>query len=39
MVARRRRQPGGADIDVTIGDFATATVGRGFALVYMLRNT
>jgi SAM-dependent methyltransferase len=39
MVAELRAQPGGADIDVTIGDFATATAGGPFALVYLLRNT
>jgi SAM-dependent methyltransferase len=39
MAARLRTQPGGGDIDVTIGDFATATAGGPFALVYLLRNT
>src|SRR5258705_3050533 len=39
MVAELRAQPGDADIDVTIGDFATATAGGPFALVYLLRNT
>lgn len=40
MVARLRRQPGGCDIGVTIGDFATTTTAGGrFALVYLLRNT
>ena len=39
MVAQLRAQPGGADIGTTIGDFATATAGGPFALVYLLRNT
>jgi hypothetical protein len=39
MVARLREQPGGSDIDVTIGDFASATAGAQFRLVYLLRNT
>jgi SAM-dependent methyltransferase len=39
MVAQLRAHPGGSDVGVTIGDFATATVGGSFALVYLLRNT
>jgi SAM-dependent methyltransferase len=39
MAAELRAQPGGADIDVTIGDFATATAGGSYALVYLVRNT
>ena len=39
MVARLRAQDGGADIDVIVGDFATATAGAPVALVYLLRNT
>jgi hypothetical protein len=40
MVARLHAQPGGSEIGVTIGDFATTTVGGGpFAVVYLLRNT
>jgi SAM-dependent methyltransferase len=39
MVARLRAQQGGADIDVTLGDFANASVGAAFTLVYLLRNT
>jgi SAM-dependent methyltransferase len=39
MVAQLRTQPGGQHITVTIGDFATTTVGGPFALVYLLRNT
>src|SRR6187551_595548 len=30
---------GGSAIDVTIGDLASAAVGRTFRLVYLLRNT
>jgi SAM-dependent methyltransferase len=39
MVARLREQPDSAAVDVTLGDFATVTVGGSFALVYLLRNT
>jgi len=39
MVRRLRARPGGADLAVTIGDFATTSVGGGFSLVYLLRNT
>jgi len=42
MVAELRAQPGGSDLGVTVGDFATATAaaaGGPFALVYLLRNT
>jgi len=39
MVAELRRQPGGRDIDVTIGDFATTRVAGAFRLAYLLRNT
>jgi len=39
MVARLRAQPGGRDIAVTLGDFATVTVDGPFALVYLVRNT
>jgi SAM-dependent methyltransferase len=39
MVAALRTKPGGHDIDVTIGDFATATVDNAFRLVYLVRNT
>jgi SAM-dependent methyltransferase len=41
MVAQLRAKPGGEDIEVAIGDFATATVGpRGeFALAYLVFNT
>ena len=34
-----RAQAGGGNIGVTVGDFATATAGGRFTLVYLLRNT
>jgi SAM-dependent methyltransferase len=39
MVARLRAKPGGAEIGVTIGDFATASVGERFSAVYLVFNT
>lgn len=39
MVARLRAKPGGDDIRVTIGDFATTTVGGTFSLAYLVFNT
>ena len=39
MVARLRAKPGGADITVTIGDFATTTVDGTFSVVYLVFNT
>ena len=39
MVAELRAQPGGSGIGLTVGDFATATAGGPYALVYLLRNT
>jgi SAM-dependent methyltransferase len=39
MIAQLRVKPGGNDIDVTIGDFATARVGRSFTVVYLVFNT
>ena len=39
MVAQLETKPGAADIGVTIGDFATATVDETFTLVYLVRNT
>jgi SAM-dependent methyltransferase len=39
MVAQLRTKPGGADIDVTIGDFATTKATGTFRLAYLLRNT
>ncbi|MGZ4138079.1 MAG: class I SAM-dependent methyltransferase [Actinomycetota bacterium] len=39
MVARLRAKPGGEDIGVTIGDFATTTVDGSFSLAYLVFNT
>jgi SAM-dependent methyltransferase len=39
MVARLRAKPGGGQIGVTIGDFATARAGGTFALAYLVFNT
>lgn len=39
MVARLRTKPGGEDIGVTIGDFATARVDGGFSVAYLVFNT
>jgi SAM-dependent methyltransferase len=39
MVARLRAKPGGADIGVTIGDFAIASVEGRFSAVYLVFNT
>lgn len=41
MVAQLRAKPGGADVEVTIGDFAAATVGPvgEFTLAYLVFNT
>jgi hypothetical protein len=39
MVARLREKPGGAEIPVTIGDFATTRVEGRFRLVYLVWNT
>jgi SAM-dependent methyltransferase len=39
MVARLRAKPGGEDISVTIGDFATTRVEGRFSLVYLVFNT
>src|SRR5437588_405383 len=39
MVARLRAKPGGGDIGVTIGDFATTTVDGTFSAVYLVFNT
>ena len=39
MVARLRAKPGGEDIGVTIGDFATATVEGTFSVTYLVFNT
>jgi hypothetical protein len=39
MVARLLAKPGGADIDVVIGDFSATRVDGQFALVYLIFNT
>lgn len=39
MVARLRAKPGGDDIPVTIGDFATTTVEGSFSMTYLVYNT
>ncbi len=39
MVERLRAKPGGADIPVVIGDFATATADGAFGLAYLVFNT
>jgi SAM-dependent methyltransferase len=39
MVARMRAKPGGAEIAVTIGDFASARVPGEFAVAYLVFNT
>ena len=39
MVEQLRSQPGSADIDVTIGDFATTKLTGRFTLAYLVRNT
>jgi len=39
MVARLREKPGGADIAVTLGDFADVRVDGSFSLVYVVFNT
>ena len=39
MVARLRAKPGGGDIGVTIGDFATTRVDGTFSLAYLVFNT
>jgi SAM-dependent methyltransferase len=39
MAARLRAKPGGEDIGVTIGDFATTTVDGKFSIAYLVFNT
>jgi Methyltransferase domain len=39
MVERLQAKPGGDEIGVTIGDFATTTVDGSFSLVYLVCNT
>lgn len=39
MLARLGAKPGGSNIGVTVGDFATTFVGHSFSVVYLLFNT
>jgi SAM-dependent methyltransferase len=39
MAAQLRAKPGGDEIPVSIGDFATTRVGEGFSLAYIVFNT
>ena len=39
MAAKLRAKPGGEDLGVTIGDFATTSVDGSFSLVYLVFNT
>ena len=39
MVAQMRAKPGGEQVGVTIGDFATTTVDGTFAVAYLVANT
>jgi SAM-dependent methyltransferase len=39
MVARLRAKPGGADVPVTLGNFAHVAVQERFALIYVMFNT
>jgi SAM-dependent methyltransferase len=39
MVERLRAKPGGSDIGVTVGDFATTSVDGRFSLAYLVFNT
>ena len=39
MVARLRAQPGGDDVGVSVGDFATTRAGGPFRVAYLVRNT
>ena len=39
MVAKLREKPGGEEIGVTIGDFATTRVDRTFSVAYLVFNT
>jgi SAM-dependent methyltransferase len=39
MVARLQAKPGAESIGVTVGDFATTTVGRSFSVAYLVFNT
>jgi SAM-dependent methyltransferase len=39
MVAQLRAQPGGDEVPVAVGDFATTRMAGSFTLVYLVRNT
>lgn len=39
MVEQLRARPGGAQLDVVLGDMSVATTGRRYALVYLVYNT
>src|SRR5215213_8786759 len=39
MVAKLRAKPGASDLGVTVGDFATTTVGGRFSVAYLVFNT
>jgi len=39
MIARLRAKPGGEDIGVTVGDFATTKVDTSFTVAYLIANT
>jgi len=39
MVAQLRTKPGSDEVGVTIGDFATTSVGAAFRVAYLVRNT
>lgn len=39
MVEQLKAKPGGGEVGVTIGDFATARVAGTFTLAYLVRNT
>jgi SAM-dependent methyltransferase len=39
MVDRLREKPGGAELDVTIGDMSSVATGRRYGLVYLVYNT
>ena len=39
MIERLQAKPGAEDIGVTIGDFATTTIDKSFAVVYLVANT
>jgi SAM-dependent methyltransferase len=39
MAARLRAKPGGGDVGLTIGDFATTRVDRSFSVAYLVFNT